>query len=91
MDADLQAMRSFERYVDCVDLFLAPVLEVRLLVPMPCKHRQTFELAKSVRNRQLEALGLEGDAEADAEDIESYCDCGPFNVAMSYGSSETHV
>lgn len=79
MDADLQAMRSFERYVDCVDLFLAPVLEVRLLVPMPCKHRQTFEVAKSVRNRQLEALGLEGDADADADDMESYCDCGPFN------------
>lgn len=78
MDADLAAMRSFEKYRKCVDHLLQPLLEERALYRMPCKHNATFESANAARRQKYLDLGLE-DPGDDTTEREGYCDCTPFN------------
>jgi hypothetical protein len=102
MDADLEAMRSIQRYKSCVECLLEPLLKKRRLWQMPCKHRRTFELRKAARQRHYEERGLDdpGDDQGD-EMLEGYCDCIPFNrrvalwefgdLCVKYGLTRTQM
>jgi hypothetical protein len=82
MDADLEVMRSIQRFKPCVECLLGPLLKERALSQMPCKHKKTFELARQARRRRwrrrYEELGLDDPGEDLLED-DQYCDCIPFN------------
>ena len=78
MDADLEAMRSNDKFRKCVDYLLEPLLAERSIIRMPCKHGITFEAGDAVRRQKYEDLGLE-DPGDDSIDRDGYCDCTPFN------------
>ncbi|MFN0219864.1 MAG: hypothetical protein ACKVP4_13740 [Hyphomicrobium sp.] len=78
MDADLEAMRSIDRFTKCVTYLLEPLLQERAIVQMPCKHGWTFEAGAAARQKQFDELGLD-DPGDDTIDRHGYCDCTPFN------------
>ena len=56
MDPELHTMLSFERFRSPVECLLAPLLNERVLVPMPCKHGRTFEMAHEARRQYYDEM-----------------------------------
>lgn len=81
MDADLEALKEFERFREPVECLLRPLLKYRAITAMPCKHGRTFQAAREARGAYYSQLGFDTpDDDGDREEMpEGYCDCGRFD------------
>lgn len=81
-DPDLDAMKSISRFRSCVECLLEPLLQERALMPMPCKHQNSFNRRRNWTKQRFDDLGLD-EPDDDNDMPQDYCDCAKFDRRMS--------